>query len=166
MHYLATCGRKTVTVQMVIDGAQRERRQVLRVLDKLAADGYLRQVADSPQPNGYKEFGPPRRNPSWLIIADLTERPQPNPPRKNTQRSRVWRAVRAKRCFTKRDLVVTSGAAAPTVDEYVRQLEKHGYVRKVCDLRGRACRDRGAIVYQLVKHRQVEPPAGLFKEGI
>lgn len=162
IHYLLTCGRKTVTLQMVIDGAQRERKQVLRALDKLALEGYLVQVSDTPDTPGYRESGPPRRNPAWNIVGELDARPQPNPPRRKSYRSKVWRAVRAKRIFTKKDLVITSGATAPTVDEYVRHLELHGYVRKMRDPKGKLCRDNGSICYQFVKHNQVEPPAGLF----
>jgi hypothetical protein len=162
IHYLLTCGKKTVTLQAVVNGAQRTRKQVLRALDKLTREGYLVQISDNPETPGYRESGPPRRNPTWKITGELNARPQPNPPRKRSLRSKVWRAIRAKRCFTKKDLVITSGATAPTVDEYVRHLEKHGYVRKSRDLTSKICRDNGSILYQLVNLKQVEPPAGLF----
>jgi len=70
-------------------------------------------------------------------------------------RSRIWRAVRAKRRFTKQDVAIIAEAPADSVDEYVRGLERHGYVR-------RTGKDGRRVVYILVKPRQVEPPAGLF----
>jgi len=151
IHYLLTCGRKQVTLHDVMLGADRPRRPVLRVLDKLAREGYLRQVADHRRPPGWMEYGPARRNPTWRIIGDLSDRPVKTRTLPACQRARIWKVIRAKRRFTKADLVITSGASPATVDEYVRALERAGYVR-------RTGRDGRRITYLLVRRDQVDYP--------
>lgn len=148
--------RRVVSLAKVMAGADRPRKPVLRVLDKLTREGYLEQVSDATIPNRRREYGPPRRNPEWRILRDLTERPK-STPRKNTGRDKIWRIIRAKRHFTKRDLIVTSGAKAATVDEYVRMLEQHGHIR-------RTGKDGRLVTYMLVS-RAVERPQGMEKEA-
>lgn len=155
MHYILTCGGKRLNLQQVAEATERDRRQVLRVLDKLAREGYLQEIADNPTPPLYGEVGPPRRNPTWKIVGDLKKRPKINPPRRMSMRSKIWKLIRAKRRFTKADLVAPSGANPATVDEYVRHLELGGYVR-------RTGKDGHLVTYMLVKINQINPPAGLF----
>lgn len=158
LHYLTTCGLKVITLQDVTDGSGRDRRQVLRVLDKLAGEGYLAEIEDNREHLKAGESGPPRRNPTWKILQDLDARPKPNPPRKNTNRDKIWRLIRAKHRFTKPELVVASGAKPNMVDQYVRLLERNGYVR-------RTGKDGSLVTYMLVKVNQVKRPRGMDKGG-
>ena len=156
IHYLLTCGRKRVCLQDVMAGADRPRRPVLRAMDKLAKEGYLQEVSDDPVPPRAGECGPPRRNPTWKIINDLTARPKQSL-QKNTLRGRIWRLIRAKHHFTRRDLVISSGASQGTVDEYVLLLEKHGYIKKTG-------KDGRFTTYMLTS-RQVARPTGLERRS-
>ncbi|HHL33129.1 MAG TPA: hypothetical protein ENJ30_02050 [Desulfobulbaceae bacterium] len=144
--------RRVVSLAKIMAGADRPRKPVLRVLDKLTRDGYLKQVSEATIPNRRREYGPARRNPEWRVIKDLSDRPK-STPRKNTIRDKIWRIIRARRHFTKTDLVITSGAKNSTVDEYVRMLEQHGHIR-------RTGKDGRLVTYMLVS-RSVERPQGM-----
>jgi len=148
-------GKKPVTLGEMVACAEHDRRQVLRVMDKLAREGYLKEIADNPEPLRSGEYGPPRRNPTWRVVGDLDKRPTPNRPKSQSQRAKIWKLIRAKHRFTKSDLVIPSGATPGTVDRYVRKLEKHGYVR-------RTGKDGRSTTYMLVNLKQIDPPAGLF----
>ena len=156
INYLLTCGKKRVCLQEIIAATELPRRPVLRAMDKLAREGYLQQVADTPQPPRYGECGPARRNPTWKILRNLTDRPKQSL-QKNTLRGRIWRLIRAKRYFTRRDLVIASEASRGTVDEYVLLLEKHGYIKKTG-------KDGRYSTYMLTS-RQVERPTGMERRS-
>lgn len=151
-------GQRTVRLDALVACAGHDRRQVLRVMDKLAREGYLQQTFDEPQPPQPGEMGPARRNPTWRIIKDPGERPQPNRPRNNSLRSKLWRLIRAKRRFTKAELSLCSGVSMATTDEYVRDLARAGYVRATG-------KDGHLTVFMLVKVNQVEPPTGVYGGG-
>jgi biotin operon repressor len=151
-------GRQTGCLNDLSRCSGHDRRQVLRVMDKLCREGYLVETGDNPEPPRYGEVGPPRRNPTWRVVRDPSTRPAATLPRQTSLRSKLWKLIRAKRRFTKGDLVAPSGASEATVDEYVRQLEKHGHVR-------RTGRDGYAVTYMLVNLKQIEPPRGLFGGG-
>ena len=151
-------GCDTVTLRQVRVLADLPRRTVLCVLDKLAREGYLVQVDDCPVRPAHGETGPHRRDPTWRVVSDPAGRPAPNAPGPQSMRSRIWRAVRAKRRFTKRELAIVAEASTDSVDEYIRALERHGYVR-------RTGKDGRMVVYILIRPRQVSPPVGLFGGG-
>ena len=155
VRYISQSAGDTVTLRQVQEATALSCRPVLWVLDRLAREGYLVQVGDCPVRPAYGEIAPPRRDPTWRVVSDPAGRPVPNPPRAQSMRSRIWRAVRAKRRFTKRSLAIVAGASADSVDEYVRVLERHGYVR-------RTGKDGRLVVYILIRPRQVSPPVGLF----
>jgi DNA-binding IclR family transcriptional regulator len=71
----------------------------------------------------------------------------------------LWRLIRAKHRFTKDALVISSGLKPATVDHYVRQLEKGGYVKKTG-------RDGRLVTYMLVKVNQVKRPGGMDQGGV
>lgn len=149
-------GRQGLKVGLieVIAGADRPRRSVLRALDKLAAEGWLEEVAGNPVRPGFGQCGPARRDPTWKILRDPAERPRQKPSR-NTLRQKIWHLIRSKRHFTKQDLVIASGAAEPTVDEYVRELERGGHIR-------RTGKDGRKVTYLLITTRIERPlPGGL-----
>jgi len=166
IQYLSSRGKgRRVRLDQVVAAVERPRRPVLRVMDKLAAEGYLVEIADDPIMPAYGECGPPRRNPTWKIITDPMSRPARPAPRRQSARARIWRVIRAMRRtsgnrFTQPDLVRLSGASRGTVEDYVRRLVSAGYLR-------RAGKDGRLTVYMLVydtvEHprgdRELEPPA-------
>lgn len=148
-------GQMTVRLSELVSCAGHDRRQVLRVLDKLAREGWLQQIGDEPEPPKLGEMGPYRRNPTWRVVKDPAGRPPKNRPRPASQRSKLWRLIRAKHRFTKTDLATTAGANPASVDEYVRELEQAGYVR-------RTGKDGALVTYICARPNQVEPPRGLY----
>ncbi len=156
INYLLTCEKKRVCLREVMDGSELPRRPVLRAMDKLTREEYLREITNNPVPLENGEFGPARRNPTWAIIRNLTDRPKQEL-QKNTLRGRIWRLIRAKRHFTRRDLVIASDASQGTVDEYVLLLEKHGYVKKTG-------KDGRYTTYMLTS-RQVARPTGMERRS-
>ncbi|WP_310598817.1 helix-turn-helix transcriptional regulator [Desulfobulbus sp.] len=137
--YLLTCGRKKVTLDQVTAGVELERKPVLRVLDKLACEGYLQEIADNKKAKRYAEPGPHIQNPTWEVVRDLTDRPTKRP-KKDTGRDRIWRAIkRLQRGFTRSDLVRLTGASRGSVDDYTKLLVRDGYIR-VVGLTGRQLR--------------------------
>jgi len=154
-HLLTTTAGKQITLRLVVDSLELERKQVLRVLEKLTREGYLKEVVDNPEPPRVGEVGPPRRNPTWRVIRDLATRPAPNRTVNDSNRSKLWRLIRAKRRFTRHDLTVCSGISGKTVDGYVRDLTQNGYVRATG-------KDGQHTTYMLVRINQIEPPTGLY----
>lgn len=129
--FLLTCGRKKVTLEQVVAGVELERKPILRVMDKLAREGYLQEIKDDKLPKGYAEPGPFAQNPTWEVIRDLTERPAKRPGR-NTGRDKIWRAIRQlQRGFTRSDLVRLTGASRGAVEDYTKLLERDGFIKVV-----------------------------------
>jgi hypothetical protein len=149
-------GKKTVRLDALVACSGHERRQVLRVMDKLTGEGWTAETADEPEPPKRGEMGPTRRNPTWRVVKDLAQRPGKNQPRPSSLRSKLWRLIRAKHRFTKTDLATCSGVATASVDEYVRDLEHAGYVR-------RTGKDGRLVTYICARPNQVEPPRGLYE---
>jgi Mn-dependent DtxR family transcriptional regulator len=147
--------QRTVRLAEVLDCCGHERRQVLRVMDKLSREGYLVEIADQPEPPNSGEMGPARRNPTWRVVKDPSARPPKNRPRAASLRSKLWRLIRAKHRFTKSELATCSGVSLATVDDYVRELELNSWVR-------RTGKDGASITYICARPNQVEPPRGLF----
>jgi|GEM_PF-287355 len=129
--YLLTSGLKTVTLENVSKGVELERVPVLRVLDKLASEGYLEEISEAKTQKGFAEPGPPMQNPTWKVIRDLTDRPAKRPKR-TTGRDKIWRAIkRLQRGFTRSDLVRLSGASRASVEDYTKLLERDGFIKMV-----------------------------------
>jgi len=148
-------GKKQASLAEVLDCCGHERRQVLRVLDKLAREGWLQEIGDEPEPLKRGEMGPIRRNPTWRVVKDPSARPPKNLPRPSSLRSKLWRLIRAKHRFTKSELATCSGISMATVDDYVRELELNNYVR-------RTGKDGASVTYICARPKQIEPPRGLF----
>ncbi len=141
--------RKVLSLERIMSGAGRPRKPVLRVLDKLTSEGFLVQVNDAPIANGRYEYGPARRNPAWRIVRNLSDRPVAKP-RKNTLRDKIWKLIRIRLYFSKPELVFGSGARPATVDEYVRQLEQWGHIR-------RTGKDGRLVTYMVINNQVVRP---------
>jgi len=129
--FLLTCGRKKVTLEQVVAGVELERKPILRVMDKLAREGYLQEIKDDKLSKGHAEPGPFVQNPTWEVIRDLTERPTKRPGR-NTGRDKIWRAIRQlQRGFTRSDLVRLTGASRGAIEDYTKLLERDGFIKVV-----------------------------------
>lgn len=129
--YLLTCGKRKVTLEQVVAGVELERKPVLRVLDKLAREGYLEEIEDNKLPKGYAEPGPHVQNPTFGIVLDLTDRPK-RTVAKDTGRDRIWRAIKQlQRGFTRSDLVRLTGSPRSAVDDYTKMLQRDGIIKVV-----------------------------------
>lgn len=130
-----------VTLEKVVKGADRPRKPVLRVMDRLVREGKLVEIGDDQEPTG--DGGRTPRNPTWEII----EKPvlvAPRPKRV-TVRDRMWRLIRARRRFTRRELSRLSGSTLGSCEDFTKLLEKAGYLRILPG------RDGHQKVYMLVK---------------
>lgn len=144
--------RNTVTLAQVIEGAERPRKPVLRVMDRLAREGYLEEIEDNKIPPAYGETGRERRNPTWRIIArPLPEIARPRPKRR-TSRDRIWQLIRARRRFTRVELARISGVSPASCEDYVKLLARDGYLRETG-------KDGNRKVYLLVKDPGPTRPA-------
>lgn len=141
---------KRFGLKQAMAGADRPRRPVLRALDMLTKEGYLEETADPQEFLKLGEYGKPRRCPQWKVLRNPGERPRTKVAR-TTLRAKIWKLIRAKRYFTKADLVITSGISSKTVDEYVRLLESNGYIR-------RTGKDQNKVTFMLIKD-QLRYPA-------
>lgn len=152
IQFLMAYRGKSVTLDQVIGGANRPRKPVLRVMDRLVREGNLEEVADDKIPPAYGEVGRARRNPTWEIIAKpILEEFLPKPTR-DTVRDKVWRLIRARRRFTRKELVRLSGASLGSCEDFTKLLVRDGYLR----ITGKDVRQK---VYMLVKDPGPKRPA-------
>lgn len=127
INYILTCRRKELTLQQVMAGADRPRRPVLRVLDRLVKEGSLIEIEDNKARPGLGEFGPNRRNPSWRVIS-LPQLPCLMA-RRLTVRDKVWKALQTSPRCTQNEIMTVTGAKEKTVRNYLSLLLKAGYLR-------------------------------------
>lgn len=119
---------KQVSLSQVMSGADRPRKPVLRVMDRLVREGHLVEIADNPEMRSYGVGGPDRRNPVWKILA----KPMLNligRPKRITVRDRMWRLIRARRRFTRRELQRLSGSTISSCESFTQMLANEGYLR-------------------------------------
>lgn len=129
IEFLIGFTRKKVTLSEVIDGADRPRKPVLRVLDRLVKEDYLEETGDNKISAKLGEFGRDRRNPTWRILQRplLTEF---RPKLKNvTVRDRMWRLIRARRYVTRTDLMRFTGARMGSATDFTQLLVQYGFLR-------------------------------------
>lgn len=144
--------RTKVTLARVMAGADRPRRQVLVVMNKLVREGYLEEIADTPVERRYRQLGHDKRNPTWRVLSKQLSMPtiKINKP---TLRDKMWKAIRMKRCFTFAQIQLLTGCQRNSVRNFVKLLERDGYVRKTG-------RDSHRVTWMLISgHNQVERPA-------
>ena len=155
IEFLLSCKRKTVSLAQVMTGADRPRRPVLRVMDRLAREGYLEEIKDEKVQTGERQCGPPRSNPLWRITArPLSARPSLPEPKKRNLRDRLWKIIRMKRRFTRTDLETVSGVSRGSIEDFTQLLEQQGVLRFVG-------KDGYEKVYLLIK--DCGPQRPLFK---
>lgn len=144
IQYLSTLPLSTITLKKITQGAGRPRKPVLRVMDRLAREGYLEEIADTPDPRVYRQYGRDLRNPTWKILkSPLLEDFVPRPER-NTDRDKMWRVIRAKRRFSKAELERIAEVKEGNCSSYVNLLLHHGFLRKIA-------KDGRQQVYLLIK---------------
>jgi hypothetical protein len=148
--YINSRPRPTFCLDEVLSATGLPRKPTLRALNLLEREGYLDTLAIDyhEQPAGVGGQRP--KNPCWKVTRDPKERPTGRILRE-CGRARMWRLIRAKKFFTKHDLVIFSGAAAASVDDYVRILAEHGYIRATG-------KDGRRTVYMLTARNQVNYP--------
>lgn len=159
IEFLCNYTRRFVELPQVVKGANRPRKPVLRVMDRLTHEGYLIEVADEKIAPRYGEVGRCRRNPTWEIIKKPLLETFYKRPAKITIRDRMWRIIRARRRVTTRELARLSGTSPNTVNEYTRLLVKCGYLRVIG-------KDNRQNVYFLIKDPgPVRPITPEIKKG-
>lgn len=122
-------GRKRFGLDYAVSATGLDRRQALRVLNRLERDGFLKLLDERKQPTGYKEFGPWRCNPLYEVVRD----PSLHPTRQKkspTLRDALWRHVRRVRRFTLRELADLSGCSMASTQDFVHLLFKGGWIRR------------------------------------
>jgi predicted transcriptional regulator len=149
--WLIACKRTNVTLARVMKGADRPRKPVLRVMDRLVREGYLEEIEDNKIPLKRGEFGKDRRNPTWKVLSKPLFIPKRQAKRR-TLRDKMWQLIRTKQRFTVVEIQRLSGAAYDTVRIYIKMLKDDGYVRQTGT-------DGNRITWMLVKgHKQVDRP--------
>lgn len=148
---------KSVTLPQVIEGAERPRKPVLRVMDRLVKEGYLEEIENNEISLRLGEFGPARRNPTWRIITKPLLEIAQRQPKARTMRDRLWALARARRRFTRTELHRLSGVSMASSDNFTKLLFKNGYVREIG-------KSDGEKVYLLIK--DPGPTRPIMKETI
>ncbi|MBL4901072.1 hypothetical protein JYT85_01475 [Desulfocapsa sp. AH-315-G09] len=127
--WLVSCKLKKVTVIQIMDNIGMPKKPILRVMDKLVREGYAEEVEDNKIQLCRGEFGKPRRNPTWkLLEKPLSDRPTRRPKRQ-TNRDKLWTAIRRQRIFTRKDLIRSTGLSMGSVESYTKLLERDGYLK-------------------------------------
>lgn len=148
---------KKITLEQAMTGAERPRKPVLRVMDRLVREGYLEEIEDNGISPALGECGPVRRNPTWLIISKPLLEIAQRQPKKKTLRDRLWLLVRARRRFTRTELQRLSGVSMASSDNFTKLLVKNSYVREIG-------KDGGEKVYMLIK--DPGPTRPIMKETV
>lgn len=106
------------------------RRPVLRVLDRLTAQGYLVITKEDVEPrDGRKVYGKDLRAPRYEVIKDVSQ--HKGLKKSNTCRDQIWRTVRNLRRFTRTDLARLTDCAPSAIEDYTRLLARHEIIRAV-----------------------------------
>ncbi len=126
-------GRRRFGLPELIDATGHTRKQCLRAADKLAAEGYLAELADAPIKPDPHQGGPALRNPIWQAVEGkpVAARSHLAARADCTHRARMWRLIRMRRQFTVSDLVVLGGVTEGTARLYAQILERHKIVRRI-----------------------------------
>lgn len=141
--FLADYRGRTVSLEAVMAGSDRPRKPVLRVMDRLVREGYLREIADNKHLHYHGSCGPLPRDPEWEILSKPVY-VNPKSPKRRTVRDRMWQLIRARRRFTRVELQRLSRASLGAAVDFTQLLEQHGYIRQIG-------KDSRRKVYMLVK---------------
>jgi len=122
-----------VTLAEVVDASGCPRRPVLRVLDRLAREGWLQLLTDDRlhADNFGETYGPARRNPTYQVVQDLRLHRGYQVRARVSCRDKIWSTLRTLRRSTPSNLERLTGGNAKAVAEFLRMLAAGGYVREV-----------------------------------
>ncbi len=128
--WLITTKKRKVTFDQICEGVNRERKPVLRVMDRLVKEGYAEETDPGKTALSLGEVGPLRRNPTWKILKKpLADRPKHQPKARNV-RDLIWSAIRIKRCFTRKEIKFVTGVTVGSLENYTKLLLYHGKIRQ------------------------------------
>jgi DNA-binding IclR family transcriptional regulator len=119
-----------VSLAEVVDASGCPRRPVLRVLDRLAREGWLELVEDVRLRPAPGECGPKRRNPAYLVHRDIRLHRAAQDRSRVTCRDKVWSTLRAVRRTTVGNLMRLTGCGEGMCREYLSALLRGHYVRR------------------------------------
>ena len=127
--FLAKYKGREVTLEQVLAAIDRPRLPVLQMLDQLTAEGYLVETSDSAPVLGLSS--PFRRDPTWEVNheKDISKRPQVKIKPYNL-RDKMWKAIRAKRRFTRGNLVVLTSCSRGSSESFTLHLERGKFIRR------------------------------------
>lgn len=131
VQFLMEYPARKITLEQAMTGAERPRKPVLRVMDRLVREGYLEEIEDNKIAPMFGEVGCPRRNPSWRIVTKPLLEIAQRKPKRRTLRDKLWSLIRARRRFTRSELHRLSGVSKSSSDEYTKLLSRAGYLREI-----------------------------------
>lgn len=143
---------KKVSLEQVVSGADRPRKPVLRVMDRLTNEGHLVEIEDNSEMRRPGVGGRERRNPIWSIVEKPLLDNFVQRPRRITLRDKMWRLIRARRRFTRLELMRLAGVKLGTCERYTQMLARDGYIRVIGN-------DGHQKVYMLIKDPGPTRPA-------
>lgn len=135
----------------VVEASGCPRRPVMRVLDRLVREGWLREAEDCRERPRPGEFGPCRRNPTYEVLRDIRLHRAHQTKSRITCRDKLWSTLRTVRRTTISNLVRLTGCGTDTCREYLLRLSEHGFVRQ-------SGKDGREKVWGLVKDPGVRRP--------
>lgn len=144
VEYIKGVNGTKITLEELVAGTGKPRKPVLRVLDRLAKGGFITEISDAKARRGYKDYGPAKRDPVWEIITKPVMEDFTPIQKKTARRDKMWRLIRAKRRFTRRDLVRIAGVTIGSASDFTKRLEQYEFIRFTG-------RDGHQKVYMLVK---------------
>ncbi len=126
---ILSTGKETLKVNDLIVKTNFTHKQILRVMDRLERDGYVKTVEMAVPPRKFGESGIRKRYPTWKLIKVRANDYSPLQKRavkvrkKDTVRDKIWRAIRIKRKFTLPELTQFTQMKEDCLRDYVYILE-------------------------------------------
>lgn len=127
---LAT-GKETLKVNDLIIKTRLTHKQILRVMDRLERDGYIKTIEMVIPPLKFGESGIRKRYPTWKLNAGkLIGQRAVKVRKKDTVRDKIWHAIRIKRKFTLPELEQFTQMKQDCLRDYVYILETGGFLKR------------------------------------
>ena len=132
IEFLSAYKRPVVSLNMLLAQVELPRRPLLRVMDRLVRDGHLEEIEDNKVAPVYgSSGGRVPRNPTWRIIEPPVLADFVHTAKKSTLRDKMWRIIRARRRFTRLELMRLTGCKEGSATDYTNLLNHHGYLRMI-----------------------------------
>lgn len=113
---------KQFSVNDVAASTGYERKKTLRLLNKFCREGFLQLKKEQFITPKEKEMGPPRKNPIFARLQDMSLR---RPARQESKRDKVWRTLRYIKKGTRSDIIRLSGCTHAVVENYTVLLSRY-----------------------------------------